>query len=190
MLFRSDWPEIEEEARAAGVDAFLSKPFFLSSLRQKMDSLLSRQQEEPQQEQAEHGVLQGLHILVAEDNEINAEILSELLDMAGCTCQVCENGQMAVEAFAQSAPGEYQLILMDVQMPVMNGYDATRAIRKLDHSMARTVPIVAMTANAFAEDIRDALESGMNAHVAKPIDMEVLERTVREVLPSPQGDGS
>ncbi len=190
VLTSYDWPEIEEEARAAGVDAFLSKPFFLSSLRQKMDSLLSRQQEEPQQEQAEHGVLQGLHILVAEDNEINAEILSELLDMAGCTCQVCENGQMAVEAFAQSAPGEYQLILMDVQMPVMNGYDATRAIRKLDHSMARTVPIVAMTANAFAEDIRDALESGMNAHVAKPIDMEVLERTVREVLPSPQGDGS
>ena len=172
VLTSYDWPEIEEEARAAGVDAFLSKPFFLSSLRQKMDSLLSRQQEEPQQEQAEHGVLQGLHILVAEDNEINAEILSELLDMAGCTCQVCENGQMAVEAFAQSAPGEYQLILMDVQMPVMNGYDATRAIRKLDHSMARTVPIVAMTANAFAEDIRDALESGMNAHVAKPIDME------------------
>ncbi len=190
VLTSYDWPEIEEEARAAGVDAFLSKPFFLSSLRQKMDSLLSRQQEEPQQEQAEHGVLQGLHILVAEDNEINAEILSELLDMAGCTCQVCENGQMAVEAFAQSAPGEYQLILMDVQMPVMNGYDATRAIRKLDHSMARTVPIVAMTANAFAEDIRDALESGMNAHVSKPIDMEVLERTVREVLPSPQGDGS
>ena len=190
VLTSYDWPEIEEEARAAGVDAFLSKPFFLSSLRQKMDSLLSRQQEEPQQEQAEHGVLQGLHILVAEDNEINAEILSELLDMAGCTCQVCENGQVAVEAFAQSAPGEYQLILMDVQMPVMNGYDATRAIRKLDHSMARTVPIVAMTANAFAEDIRDALESGMNAHVAKPIDMEVLERTVREVLPSPQGDGS
>ena len=130
----------------------------------------------------EENVLRGMRILVAEDNEINAEILSELLDMRGATCDVREDGELAVEAFARSAPGEYQLILMDVQMPVMNGYEATRAIRALDHPMAEIIPIVAMTANAFAEDIREALAAGMDGHVAKPIDMERLEQTVRAVL--------
>ncbi|MCI8285931.1 MAG: response regulator, partial [Firmicutes bacterium] len=93
-----------------------------------------------------------------------------------------ENGQLVAEAFAASAPGQYQLILMDVQMPVLNGYDATRKIRGMSHPLAVRIPIIAMTANAFAEDIRDALEAGMNAHVAKPIDMGVLEQTVRAVL--------
>ena len=180
VLTSCDWAEIEEEARAAGVDAFLPKPFFLTSFRQKVDLALNHKPAaEPE---AGTSVLQGLHILVAEDNEINAEILRELLDMVGAACEICENGQLAVDAFASSAPGQYQLILMDVQMPVMNGYDATRAIRGLDHPLAGTIPIIAMTANAFAEDIRDALEAGMNAHVAKPIDMAVLEQTVKVVL--------
>lgn len=123
-----------------------------------------------------------MHILVAEDNEINAEILGELLDMVGATCDICENGELAMDAFEKSTPGQYQMILMDVQMPVMNGYEATRAIRKLNHPMAQSIPIIAMTANAFAEDIRAALDAGMNAHAAKPVDMAVLEQTVRTVL--------
>ncbi len=102
--------------------------------------------------------------------------------MEGATCDIYENGQLVVEAFAASAPGQYQLVLVDVQMPVMNGYAATRAIRQLAHPLAAQTPIIAMTANAFAEDIRDALESGMDAHVAKPIDMAVLAQTVRKVL--------
>ena len=178
-----DWPEVEEEAKAAGVDVLLSKPFFLTSFRQKVEAYLSCGQ--PEAEPASAGgenVLRGMHILVAEDNEINAEILEELLDIAGASCRICGNGQLVAEAFEGSAPGDYQLILMDVQMPVMNGYEATRVIRDCGHPLALTVPIIAMTANAFAEDIRDALEAGMNAHVSKPIDMAVLERTVRAVL--------
>lgn len=181
ILSSYDWPEIEEEARDAGVDAFLSKPFFLTSFRQKVDSVLHRETFVPDTGETA-GILQGMHILVAEDNEINAEILQELLDMAGATCDICENGRLVVDAFAASVPGQYQIILMDVQMPVMNGYEATEAIRELGHPLARTIPIIAMTANAFAEDIRDALEAGMDAHVAKPIDMGVLEQTVRAVL--------
>ena len=184
VLTSCDWPEIEEEARAAGVDAFLPKPFFLTSFRQKVDSILNRTVP-PLSERAEEkkaSVLQGMHILVAEDNEINAEILRELLQIVGASCDIFENGQLVVDAFAQSEPGAYQLILMDVQMPVLNGYEATRALRRLDHPLARTIPIVAMTANAFAEDIRDALAAGMNAHVAKPVDMRVLEQTVQTAL--------
>ncbi len=180
VLFDYDWAEYEEEAVCAGIDAFLSKPFFLTSFRQKIDSVLHYR---PQQEAArEQSILSGMHILVAEDNEINAEILHELLDMSGASCDICENGKQVVEAFDKSSPGQYQMILMDVQMPVMNGYEATKAIRDLGHPLALTIPIIAMTANAFAEDIRDALEAGMNAHVAKPVDMAVLEQTVATVI--------
>lgn len=167
----------------AGVDGFLSKPFFLTSFRQKVDAILNSEPEVEETDE-EQSVLEGMHILVAEDNEINSEILNELLGAVGATCEVCENGQLAVETFEKSVPGQYQMILMDVQMPVMNGYEATRAIRSLDHPLAKTIPIIAMTANAFAEDVRDALESGMNAHVAKPVDMSVLEQAVKEVMPS------
>ena len=149
-----------------------------------MEHVLNRGLEsEPElEEKAAQSVFCGMHILVAEDNEINSEILSELLSMAGASCDVYENGRLAADAFERSAPGKYQLILMDVQMPVMNGYEATRTIRDTGHPEARTIPIIAMTANAFVEDIRDALESGMNAHVAKPVDMAFLEQTVKAVL--------
>ena len=180
VLTGYDWADIEEEAERAGVDAFLQKPFFLTSFRQKVDSVISQEPESDDSD--EQSIFQAMHILVAEDNEINAEILSELLDMAGASWEIYENGQLAAEAFEQSEPGQYQLVLMDVQMPVMNGYDATRAIRKSAHPMAEKIPIIAMTANAFAEDIRDALESGMNAHVSKPIDMTVLDQAVRSVI--------
>lgn len=147
-----------------------------------MDFVLNNTLRHGEAAEEEESVLQGMHILVAEDNEINAEILGELLDMVGATCDICENGELAMDAFEKSTPGQYQMILMDVQMPVMNGYEATRAIRKLNHPMAQSIPIIAMTANAFAEDIRAALDAGMNAHAAKPVDMAVLEQTVRTVL--------
>ena len=127
-------------------------------------------------------ILKDMHVLVVEDNEINAEIIVELLKIEGAVCRVCENGQEALETFVQSAPGEIELILMDVQMPVMNGYEATAAIRRSDHPDAEKIPIIAMTANAFVEDIHDALDAGMNAHVAKPVDMKVLKETVEGVI--------
>ncbi|MCI8465583.1 MAG: response regulator [Lachnospiraceae bacterium] len=185
ILSSYDWPDIEEEAKDAGVDAFLPKPFFLTSFRQKVEELLCHGHQDAGKKEAleeQESILKGMHILVAEDNEINAEILRELLDMAGASCDICENGRLAIETFEKSVSGQYGLILMDVQMPVMNGYEATRMLRKLEHPLAQKIPVVAMTANAFAEDIRDALEAGMNAHVAKPVDMAVLEQTIREVL--------
>ena len=133
-------------------------------------------------EASERSILAGKRILAAEDNALNAEILEAMLDMVGATCEICENGRQALEAFRASAPGQYDLILMDVQMPVMNGYEATEAIRESGHEAARTIPIIAMTANAFTEDIHNALRAGMNAHVAKPLSMDILEETVRKVL--------
>ena len=126
--------------------------------------------------------LNGLHFLVAEDNEINAEILSELLDVEGATCEIMENGQLVVERFEKAAEGEFDAILMDVQMPVMNGYEASRAIRALKRRDAGEIPIIAMTANAFAEDVKDALDAGMNVHVPKPIDMELLKNTINQYI--------
>ena len=126
--------------------------------------------------------LNGLHILAAEDNELNAEILTELLAMEGVTCKICEDGEKVVAEFEQSAPGTYDLILMDIQMPNMNGYEATKAIRAGNHPEAKTIPIVAMTANAFAEDVLDALQAGMNDHIAKPVDMKKVKMTFSKVL--------
>ncbi len=122
--------------------------------------------------------LEGLNLLAAEDNEINAEILLELLDIEGINCEIVENGKLAVERFAASEEGEFDAILMDVQMPVMNGYEATKAIRMLKREDASKIPIIAMTANAFVEDVKEALDAGMNVHVAKPIDMDLLRKTI------------
>ena len=126
-------------------------------------------------------ILQGMRFLCAEDNEINAEILTELLKIEGAECTICENGEEILKAFEQSAPGDYDMILMDVQMPVMNGYEATRAIRRSSHELAKKIPIIAMTANAFSEDIQHSLAAGMNAHVSKPVEMKVLEKTIRSI---------
>ena len=126
-------------------------------------------------------VLKGMRFLCAEDNELNAEILMELLKIEGAECTICENGKRVLEAFEQSAPGDYDMILMDVQMPVMNGYEATKAIRRSSHELAKTIPIIAMTANAFSEDIQHSLAAGMNAHVSKPVEMKVLEKTIRSI---------
>ena len=126
-------------------------------------------------------ILQGMKFLCAEDNELNAEILTELLKIAGAECTICENGEEILKAFEQSAPGDYDMILMDVQMPVMNGYEATKAIRRSSHKLAKTIPIIAMTANAFSEDIQHSLAAGMTAHVSKPVEMKVLEKTIRSI---------
>ena len=126
-------------------------------------------------------VLKGMRFLCAEDNELNAEILTELLKIEGAECTICENGEEILKAFEQSAPGDYDMILMDVQMPVMNGYEATKAIRRSSHELAKTIPIIAMTANAFSEDIQHSLAAGMNAHISKPVAMRILEKTVRDI---------
>ena len=126
-------------------------------------------------------ILQGMRFLCAEDNELNAEILTELLKIEGAECTICENGEEVLKAFEQSAPGDYDMILMDVQMPVMNGYEATKAIRRSSHELAKKIPIIAMTANAFSEDIQHSLATGMNAHVSKPVEMTVLEKTIRSI---------
>ena len=127
-------------------------------------------------------VLEGKRILIVEDNKLNAEILTALLEKSGASPKLCENGRDAVDVFTHSAPGAFDLILMDVQMPVMNGYEATGAIRRSSHPQARTIPIVAMTANAFTEDIQASLKAGMDAHVAKPVNMAVLKDTLRGIL--------
>ena len=126
-------------------------------------------------------ILQGMKFLCAEDNELNAEILIELLKIEGAECTICENGEEILEAFEQSAPGDYDMILMDVQMPVMNGYDATKAIRRSSHEAAKKIPIIAMSANAFSEDVQHSLAAGMNAHISKPVEMKVLEKTIRSI---------
>ena len=126
-------------------------------------------------------ILQGMRFLCAEDNAINAEILTELLKIEGAECTICENGEEILKTFEQSVPGDYDMILMDVQMPVMNGYEATQAIRRSSHELAKTIPIIAMTANAFSEDIQHSLAVGMNAHVSKPVEMTVLEKTIRNI---------
>ena len=136
------------------------------------------------QEEKDGDGIEGMHFLCAEDNELNAEILTELLHMEGATCEICENGQKVLERFLRAEPGEFDLILMDIQMPVMNGYEATRAIRRSGHPLANSMPIIAMTANAFSEDVQNSLDAGMNAHISKPVDMKVLVRTVCNVLDS------
>ena len=138
----------------------------------------SKQKEE--KEETDTSQLRGMHFLCAEDNELNAEILKELLHMEGAECVLCPNGRAVVEKFEKSAPGDYDMILMDVQMPVMNGYEATKAIRRGNHPLALTIPIVAMTANAFSEDVQKSLSAGMNAHISKPMDMKKLARVVKK----------
>ena len=137
--------------------------------------------EQAEKDEPAGNVLKGMRFLCAEDNELNAEILMELLKIEGAECTICENGKRVLEAFEQSAPGDYDMILMDVQMPVINGYEATKAIRRSSHELAKTIPIIAMTANAFSEDIQHSLAAGMNAHVSKPVEMKALEKTIRSI---------
>lgn len=183
LLTSYDWDELEEEAVQAGVDGFLSKPFLVSALKEKVRELhFDSSGERTVEDDGQDYSLAGRNFLVAEDNEINSEILSEVLRGEGATCEIAEDGKLALERFSRAEKGEFDAILMDVQMPVMNGYEATKAIRALEREDAKTIPIIAMTANAFAEDVKDALAAGMNAHIAKPIDMESIKKTLSKYL--------
>ena len=132
--------------------------------------------------------LHGMRFLCAEDNEINAEILQSLLEMRGASCTICRDGVEVVEKFRTVAPGEYDAILMDVQMPGMDGYEATRMIRSGANPLGRTIPIIAMTANAFAEDVKKSLDAGMNAHLSKPVDLNALEQTLQRFRYEPSAE--
>ena len=183
ILFLTDYDAAgTEEALQIEKTGILHKPFFVSAFKEKILELQQGFGEGKSEEEAGENAMEGLRFLAAEDNEINAEILMELLSAEGAKCEIVENGRQALERFEDSSEGEFDAILMDVQMPVMNGYDATRAIRALKRSDAREIPIIAMTANAFAEDEKEALDSGMNVHVAKPIDMEVLKKVIRKYV--------
>ena len=168
---------MEDVLQLNGIDS-LTKPFFVSALRTKIDAMWNEADEPALPEPEEDGILNGMRFLAAEDNEINAEILTELLDIEGASCEIAVNGQLAVERFQRSAQGEFDAILMDVQMPVMNGHEAARAIRALDREDAGRIPIIAMTANAFAEDEKAALDAGMDAHVSKPLNMEQVKKVI------------
>ncbi len=171
-------PGGEEAAPGLERAGFLEKPFFVSSFRERAAELWAEPGETPPEPLGDAGSLRGLRFLAAEDNEINAEILRELLEIEGASCEIVENGRLAVERFRQAEEGEFDAILMDVQMPVMNGHEAARAIRSLERKDAGRIPIIAMTANAFAEDEKAALNAGMDAHVAKPLDMELLKKAI------------
>ena len=182
VLTAYDWSDIEEEAREAGVTAFCSKPLFLSELRRCLRSVISA--ETPELVKAAK-VAPGRHtghILLAEDNELNQEIAQAILEEAGFTLDVAENGETAVKMVKHSDPGYYRLVLMDIQMPVMDGYEAAKAIRALPDRELASIPILAMTANAFEEDKQAALKCGMNGHIAKPIHIGKLLETLDEVL--------
>ena len=178
LLTGYDWSDIEDEARMAGVTHFLPKPFFVSSLQHYISACDSQSHSEGASEMP----LQGRCFLAAEDNELNAEILMEILTMQGAKCELADNGRRALEMFEGSKPGYYDMILMDVQMPVMNGYEAARAIRSCTHADAESIPIIAMTANAFPEDVQNALDAGMNAHIAKPINISEANQVLKEYL--------
>ena len=174
-----DWSGIEEQAKAAGVNAFIAKPFFASNLYNTLLTV-SRKPElgfsaVGNKETYDFG---GKKVLLVEDNELNMEIASELLKFVNLQVEHAENGKVAVDIFRNSKEKEYALIFMDIQMPLMNGYDAARCIRSSEHPAAGTIPIIAMTANAFNDDVQAAFDAGMNGHLAKPIDVEVLYKTI------------
>ena len=177
-----DWSEIEEEAKEAGVQGFISKPLFKSNLYLGLSRyMLDAPEEETRKETVSHRSFHGKRILLAEDNDLNWEIAEDLLSEAGFQLERAENGQICVEKFEQSELGCYDVVLMDIRMPVMNGYDAAKAIRALPRKDAN-LPIIAMTADAFSDDIQRCLDCGMNEHVAKPIDVDRLTQLLKKYL--------
>ena len=181
ILTAYDWADIEDEARAAGVTAFCEKPLFLSELRRVLaEPFRAEPASEPAQPTAAD--LKGKKLLLVEDNELNREIALEILKEAGFVVDTAEDGAVAVQKIKQAAPGQYDLILMDIQMPNLDGYEATRQIRALPDAEKASIPIFAMTANAFEEDRQNALEAGMNGHIAKPLDVPHLLRVLTDAL--------
>ena len=205
LISAYDWSDIEDRAKAAGANGFVSKPLFRSTLYDKINDLtgvskplfrstlydkindLIGKESVSQEPEDDYSDLQGLHILVAEDNDINWEIISAMLSMFGITTERAENGRVCVDRMRAAAEGSYALIFMDVQMPEMNGLDATRAIRKLEDPWAASIPIVAMTADAFSENVTECLDAGMNGHIAKPVDIKLVIKEIRRIK---EGRGS
>lgn len=181
VLTAYDWKEFEDDAREAGVSVFCPKPLFMSELKSCLSALLGKD-EDNRQDGIDSDKIRSGRILLAEDNELNQEIAEALLTEAGFEIEIAENGKEAVEMIKSREAGYYRVVLMDVQMPIMNGYDATRMIRQLDDKARAEIPILAMTANAFTEDKEAALASGMNGHISKPIDVNVLLETLDELL--------
>ena len=180
LISAYDWSDIEDKAKEAGANGFVSKPLFRSTLYDKINALIGKESKSIEPED-DYSDLQGLHILVAEDNDINWEIISAMLAMFGITTDRAENGQVCVDMMRSAQKGSYELIFMDIQMPQMNGLDATRAIRKLEDPWAASIPIVAMTADAFSENITECLNAGMNGHIAKPVDIKLVVKEIRRI---------
>ena len=178
ILTAYDWSDVEEEAREAGVTAFCEKPLFMSQLRELLSNPV------PKEDDSEKTVLDpnGKRILLVEDNELNMEIAQTILEDAGFVIDTANDGVEAVEIMEQAVPGQYDLILMDIQMPVMNGYEAAKRIRALPNQEVASVPIVAMTANAFEEDKERSYQAGMNGHLAKPVSVETLMNMIYKVM--------
>lgn len=180
LISAYDWSDIEDKARAAGANGFVSKPLFRSTLYDKINGLIGKESGSVEPED-DYSDLNGINILVAEDNDINWEIISALLAMFGITTERAENGRVCVDMLSKAEEGSYELIFMDVQMPEMNGLDATRTIRKLENPWAASIPIVAMTADAFSENIMECLDAGMNGHIAKPVDIKLVIKEIRRI---------
>ncbi|MGN1077661.1 MAG: response regulator, partial [Candidatus Gallimonas sp.] len=185
ILTAYDWSDIEEEAIAAGVTAFCSKPMFMSDLRESLLTALGRQRtESPDILCSSSGTecFAGKKLLLVEDNELNREIAVEILKEYGFVVDVAENGKQAVDKISASVAGDYDLVLMDIQMPIMDGYEATRLIRRLQDEALASIPVIAMTANAFDEDRNSAFENGMNGFLSKPIDIKEFITTLQSVF--------
>jgi len=180
LISAYDWSDIEEKAKEAGANGFVSKPLFRSTLYDKINNLIGKESTSIEPED-DYSDLKGLNILVAEDNDINWEIVSAMLSMFGITSERAENGRVCVDKMSSAKEGYYELIFMDVQMPEMNGIDATKAIRKLPEPWAASIPIIALTADAFSENVTECLNAGMNGHIAKPIDIKLVIKEIRRI---------
>ena len=180
LISAYDWSDIEEKAKEAGANGFVSKPLFRSTLYDKINNLIGKESSSIEPED-DYSDLQGMRILVAEDNDINWEIVSAMLEMFGITSERAENGRVCVEKMRSAEIGRYDLVFMDIQMPEMNGLDATREIRKFTQTWASSIPIVAMTADAFSENVTECLNAGMNGHIAKPIDIKLVIKEIRRI---------
>ena len=180
LISAYSWSDVEQEAKEAGVNGFLSKPLFRSTLYDRISEILGTETKSSEPEN-DYSDLEGMNILVAEDNDINWEIISTLLSMYGITTERAENGRVCLEKIKSATQGQYSLIFMDIQMPEMNGLDATKAIRALDDPWASSIPIVAMTADAFSENVTECLKAGMNGHLAKPIDIKLVIKVIQKI---------
>ena len=180
LISAYDRSDIEDDAKEAGANGFITKPLFRSTLYDKLSQLLGKEVTSVEPEE-DYSDLAGINVLVAEDNEINWEIIQALLNSFGITAERAENGKVCLEMMEKAEEGRYTLIFMDVQMPEMNGLDATKAIRSLDNPWAASIPIIAMTADAFSENVTECLNAGMNGHIAKPVDIKLVIKEIRKI---------